>query len=269
MYLNDVVVYSDEWTTHLDRIRALFRAISEANLTVNLAKSEFGHAEIQFLGHRIGRGTVRPLEDRVQAMKDVPRPRTRREVRRFLGMAGFYRRFVPHFADLAAPLTDLTRTSATFKWTRECTAAFEAVKQALATDPVLQAPRFDAPFVLEADASGIGIGAVLIQVNEEDGQEHPVAYFSKKLDRHQRNYGTVEKEALAVLSALRHFEVYVTSSPEPVVVRTDHNPLVLVDRMRESNQRLLRWSLQLQEYNLKMEHIQGTLNKVADTLSRA
>ena len=136
------------------------------------------------------------------------------------------------------------------------------------THPVLLAPDFSKPFKLYCDASDIGVGSVLVQ-EDQDGVEHPVCFYSKKLDKAQRNYSTIEKEALSLLLALKHFNVYVGSCVFPIQVYTDHNPLVFVHKMKDKNQRLLRWSLTLQEYNLEITHVRGKDNVVADALSRA
>ena len=133
--------------------------------------------------------------------------------------------------------------------------------------PVLSAPDFDKPFKLAVDASDVGAGAVLFQADSND-IDHPVSFFSKKFNRHQRNYSTVEKECLALVLALQHFEVYVSSASVPLEVFTDHNPLTFLNRLKSKNQRLLRWSLLLQSYNLDIKHIRGKDNVVADALSR-
>ncbi len=132
---------------------------------------------------------------------------------------------------------------------------------------MLSAPNFEVAFKLEVDASEAGAGAVLLQ--EDKGEiNHPICYYSKKFNRSQRNYSTIEKEALALLLTLQHFEVYVGSSILPVVVYTDHNPLTFISRMRNQNQRLMRWSLIIQNYNLEIKYKKGTENVVADALSR-
>ncbi|KAL2099579.1 hypothetical protein ACEWY4_003973 [Coilia grayii] len=143
-----------------------------------------------------------------------------------------------------------------------------ATKALLCCSPVLAAPNFDLPFKLEVDASATGAGAVLLQEGT-DGLDHPVCYFSKKFLKHQLNYSTIEKEALALLLALQHFEVYVGSSSVPVTVFTDHNPLIFLSRMKNTNQRIMRWSLYLQGFNLDLRYKRGADNILADTLSRA
>lgn len=132
----------------------------------------------------------------------------------------------------------------------------------------MSAPNFSLPFKLEVDASAVGAGAVLLQ-EDSQGIDHPVAYFSRKFDKHQLRYSTIEKETLALLYALQHFEVYLASSIKPIKVFTDHNPLVFLSRMYNSNHRLRRWSLIVQNYNLEIVHKKGSENVLADALSRA
>ncbi|XP_072182212.1 uncharacterized protein [Diadema setosum] len=268
VYIDDVVVYSDSWDDHVRTVKELFKRLSAASLTVNLVKSEFGHSEVQFLGHVVGHGRVRPAAAKVQAVQDVPVPKTRKELMRFIGMAGYYRRFCHNFSDVVAPLTDLLRKNVKFQWSAACQSAFDQVKAILSSGPVLAAPDFKKGFSLAVDASDVGAGAVLMQA-DDDGVDRPVCYFSKKFNAHQRKYSTVEKETLALILSLSHFDVYVGSTTQPIVVWTDHNPLTFVNRMRNKNQRLMRWSLILQEYNLDIKHIRGKENIVADALSRA
>ncbi|XP_076843961.1 uncharacterized protein LOC143488888 [Brachyhypopomus gauderio] len=265
-YLDDVVVYSWDWTSHLQLLREVFARLARASLTVNLAKCDFARATVTYLGLQVGHGHVCPLAQKVKAILDFPRPTTRRELRRFLGMMGYYRGFCKNFSTVAEPLTALLSPKATFRWPPDAQAAFNSVKSLLCSAPVLKAPDFAKPFKLEVDASGVGAGAVLLQ--EDKGLDHPVCYYSHKFSECQTRYSTIEREALALLLALRHFEVYVGSSTSPVVVYTDHNPLVFLSRMYNQNQRLMRWFLIMQEYNLEMRHKKGADNKVADALSR-
>ncbi len=236
-------------------------------MTLNLSKCEIGKATVTYLGKQVGEGQVRPLTAKITAISEFPAPRTRRELRRFLGMAGYYRCFCRNFSSVAVPLTALLSPSETFVWSPECQTSFDNIKALLCSEPVLSAPNFEVAFKLEVDASEVGAGAVLLQ--EDKGEiNHPVCYYSKKFNRSQRNYSTIEKEALALLLALQHFEVYVGSSILPVVVYTDHNPLTFISRMRNQNQRLMRWSLIIQNYNLEIKYKRGTDNVVADALSR-
>lgn len=266
-YLDDLVVYSSDWPEHIALLRTVFERLQEGSLTLNLAKCEFGQATITYLGKEVGHGQVRPIEAKVTAISEFPAPATRRELRRFLGMAGYYRSFCKNFSTIAQPLTSLLSPSRTFLWSTECEHAFNAIKDLLCNAPVLAAPDFDSAFKLDVDASYVGAGAVLIQ-GGKDGIDHPVCYFSRKFNKHQLNYSTIEKEALALLMALQHFDVYVGSSISPVTVFTDHNPLVFLSRMYNQNQRLMRWALIVQGYNLIIKHKRGVENVIADALSR-
>ena len=268
LYLDDVVVFSDTWDSHVERIRALFARLAEARLTVNLAKCEFAKATVTYLGRVVGQGTVRPVEEKVKAVVRFPVPVTKKELMRFLGLVGYYRCFCRNFSDVVAPLTDLLKAKVTFVWSPVCQQAFEKAKTLLCNAPVLSAPRFDRPFALQVDASHVGVGAVLLQ-SDEFGIEKPVSFFSKKFNSYQLNYSTIEKEALALVWALKHFDVYLGSGVVPVVVFTDHNPLVFLNSLQCPTQRLVRWSLFLQSHWLDIRHIKGTDNVVADALSRA
>lgn len=266
-YLDDLVVYSSEWSEHISLLRTVFEKLASASLTLNLAKCEFGQATVTYLGKEVGQGQVRPIQAKVEAVANFPVPETRRELRRFLGMAGYYRSFCKNFSTVVYPLTNLLSPSKPYAWSDECQHAFGNVKALLCNAPVLAAPDLNFPFKLEVDASAVGAGAVLLQ-EDASGIDHPVCYFSRKFNKHQRNYSTIEKEALALLLALQYFEVYIGSSSIPVAVFTDHNPLTFLSRMYNQNHRLMRWALIVQNYNLEIFHKKGTDNVVADALSR-
>ena len=166
------------------------------------------------------------------------------------------------------PLTNLLHKDTKFEWRGKCQVAFEKVKAMLMHQPILSAPDFQKPFKLAVDASDIGAGAVLLQ-EDTDGVDHPVCYFSKRFEKGQKNYCTSEKELLALVLALQHFDIYVSAGGYPVTVYTDHNPLIFLHRLKNKNQRLLRWSILLQQYSLNIQHIKGRENVIADALSRA
>lgn len=179
MYLDDVVIYSVSWEDHVQRVQALFDRLVWARLTINLAKCDFAKATVTYLGKVVGQGCVRPVEAKVEAVKQFPQPTTKKELMRFLGMAGYYRGFCNNFSIVVAPLTNLLKAKVEFIWSSQCQEAFEAVKALLCSAPVLAAPRFGRPFKLQVDASQLGAGAVLLQ--ENDGVELPVSYFSKTI----------------------------------------------------------------------------------------
>ncbi|XP_016103330.1 uncharacterized protein [Sinocyclocheilus grahami] len=197
--------------------------------------SEFdGYPMPRYLGFQVGRGLIRPQEKKVEVVRSAPRPETKTHVRAFLGLAGYYRCFIPNFSSLATSLTDLTRKGQPEKvqWTPAAEEAFQRVKGALISEPILRAPDFSCPFLLEMDASNTGLGAVLSQIRE--GEEHPVIYISRKLIPAERNYAAVEKEALAVKWALLELRYYLLGRKFPLV--TNHAPLqVLSDEERTAS----------------------------------
>ena len=266
-YIDDVVIFSDNWSDHIRQIKRFFQIMLEAKLTINLMKSEFGKATVKYLGHIVGQGQVRPLDAKIQTIVKYPIPTSRKELARFLGMAGYYRNFCLNFSDIAAPLTNLLSKKVKFVWTDDCQLAFDKVKLLLQKSPVLKSPDYEKPFKLIIDSSDVGTGSVLVQ-EASDGLDHPVSYFSKKFLKYQKNYSVVEKETLGLVLALEHFDVYLGSTPFKITVYTDHNPLTFLKTMKNKNQTLVRWSLALQEYNLEIQHIPGSENVVADALSR-
>ena len=268
VYVDDIVVYSDTWKEHVCRLKAVLDRLKVANLTVNLGKSEFCQAKVIYLGHVVGQGWVAPVEAKIRSIVEYPVPTSKKSLMRFLGMAGYYRKFCKNFSEVTALLTNLLRKNQKFVWSKECDVAFDKVKSILCSEPILMAPDFEKQFVLMVDACDHGVGAVLMQADEKSVR-HPVCYYSKKFNCHQKNYSTVEKETLALILALQHFDVYVSCSQQPVLVYTDHNPLTFVQRMKHKNRRLLNWSLLLQEYNLEIVHVRGVDNVCADALSRA
>ena len=266
-YIDDVIVYSDTWEDHLHILRKLFDKLTEAKLTINLVKSEFCCAQVTFLGHIVGQGQVKPIDAKVCVISEFPRPTGKKQLMRFLGMIGYYRKFCQNFSFVAEPLTNLLKKRVKFVWNSECENAFNKLKAIMKNAPVLAAPDFNVPFKLAVDASDVAAGAVLLQEGK-DGVDHPICYFSKKFNQNQKNYSTIEKECLSLILALQHFEVYVTSSSLPIIVFSDHNPLVFINKLKGKNQRLLRWSIFLQDYNLEIKHIKGKDNIIADCLSR-
>ena len=208
-YLDDVVVYSASWGDHVRHVKDVLDRIATAGLTINPAKCAFAKREAEYLGYVIGGGIIKPQVQKLEAVQKCPLPQTKTQVRSFLGMAGWYRRFVPHFSARAASLTDLTRKNSPVQvqWTEGARKAFKDIRSALCDEPVLYCPNFAEQFVLQTDASDLGIGAVLLQ--GEPDQRHPVAYISRKLYPRETRYSTVERECLAVKWALDAFRYYL------------------------------------------------------------
>ena len=266
-YIDDIILATVEWSDTMKHMRDLFEQLSRAQLTVNLSKTEFAKATVTYLGHIVGQGEIRPVKAKVEAVLNYPAPRTRKELLRFLGMAGYYRRFCQNFSQVCAPLTELLKKNRPYNWETDQQQAFQRVKVILMNEPVLAMPDFQKAFKICVDASDIGAGAVL-QQEDARGIDHPICYYSRKFDKHQQNYSTVEKETFALILTLQHCMVYLNTTVKPIIVYTDHNPLVFVNKMRNQNQRLMRWSLQLEAFNLDIRHIRGKDNVMADALSR-
>jgi hypothetical protein len=263
-YLDDIIIFSNSWAEHLRHLDIVFSRLQSAGLTLKRAKCVFATAVVDYLGHRIGPGKVQPRELKVQALLNFPRPTNRKQLQSYLGLAGYYRRYIPHFALLSASLTDMLRKGCPFTWTPRAEESFVEIKSRLASRPVLRPPDFSRPFNIGVDASGVAIGAHLFQIY--NGVEHPVCYYSKRLTPCQQRYSTVEKEAFALLSAVRSFRVYFGN--HPVTVYSDHSPLQFINRMANHNDKLLRYSLELQQYNMRVLHRAGKDNTIPDILSR-
>lgn len=265
-YYDDVLIASNTWEEHLATLREVLEKIRAAGLTVRPTKCEIGREEIAFLGHQIGKGKMAPLSGLVEKIQGAKRPETKRQVRSFLGLAGYYREFIANYAEVAAPLTGLTRKGGSNRvdWKPEHEESFGELKRRLASAPILRLPDIQKPFVLRTDASDQSIGAVLLQAH--DGVLHPVAYASRRLLQREVAYATVEREGLALIWGIQKFHTYLYG--RPFVLETDHQPLLYINRTRHSNARVMRWSLRLQEYDFRVRYIKGSENVGADYLSR-
>ncbi|CAM5173812.1 unnamed protein product [Eretmochelys imbricata] len=197
-YLDNVAIFSDSWEEHLEHLQAVFQCIREAGLMVKAKKCQIGLNRVTYLGHQVSQGTINPLQAKVNAIQNWPVPKSKKQVQSFLGLARYYRRFVPHYSQIATLLTDLTRKKQpnVVQWTEKCQKAFSQLKVALTSDPVLRAPNFDQPFVVTTDASERGVGAVLMQEGP-DQEFHPVVsavFLSKKLSERESHWSVSEKE---------------------------------------------------------------------------
>ena len=266
-YIDDIAVYSTNWREHLLHVRSVLERLRRANLTAKPRKCQFGMIECTFLGHIVGHGQVRPHPDKIDAVVSFPVPETKKQVRTFLGLTGYYRKFIPHYSTIAAPLTDLTKKSEPNRiiWNEGCEQAFRQLQGILCSGPVLRNPNFDQLFILQTDASNRGVGAVLSQA-AESGEEHPVAYYSRKLLPREEKYAVIEKECLAIKLAVHTFRTYLLG--RTFLIQTDHHALEWLNRIKNDNPRLTRWSLALQPYQFTIRHRPGVANQNADALSR-
>lgn len=269
-YIDDILVASRTPQDHERHLRELFQRLQQYGLVVNPQKCVFGSSELDFLGHHISALGIRPLPSHVKAVKDFPAPATLRQLREFLGLVNFSRRFIPHCADLLHPLTQLLRTnkssSSAIPWTAEAQDAFTAAKQAVADAVLLIHPRADAPTRIMVDASSVAIGAVLQQKIASDW--HPLGFFSRKLQPAETRYSVFGRELLAIYSTIQHFRHFLEG--QPFYVLTDHKPLAYVYRTNSSKYvaRELRQLAYISEFTTDIRHIKGTDNEAADALSR-
>ena len=203
---------------------------------------------------------------KLDKIRDAPQPTTKKDVRSFLGLAGYYRKFIPNFAEIAVPLTDLTKKGKPLKveWGPAQESAFQTLREQLTEAPILRLPDFARPFIVQADASDTGVGAALLQ-NFEDGL-FPVAYASKKLLQREKNYSVIERECLAIVFAVQKYQKYLYGTE--FVLHTDHRPLSYIQKCKTDSARIMRWSLFLQNYSFRIEAIKGSDNFAADYLSR-
>ena len=205
VYLDDIIVFGRTFGESLERLELVLRALRRANLTLHPGKCSLFRKQVQFIGHVVSEEGVAPDPSKVSAVKHFPVPKSVRGVREFLGLASYFRRFIPRFADVARPLHRLLENSSRFQWTKECAASFHALKERLVSAPVLCYPNFHNTFTLTTDASDVGLGAVLTQ--EEHGRERVVAYASRSLTKVERRYSVTERECLALVWATRRFRV--------------------------------------------------------------
>ena len=264
VYLDDIIVFSETFKEHITRLSGVFDRLRNAGLKLKPKKCCFARSSVQYLGHIVSRRGLEAEKSKVQAVRDYPRPTNATEVRSFLGLVGYYRRFVRGFSTIANPLFNLERRATQFYWGEDCEAAFNELKTKLTTAPILAFPKFDVQFTLTTDASNHGLGAILSQKYE--GKEYVVAYASRVLHKAELNYSTIEKEALALVWAVGHFRPYLFG--RSFVLITDHCPLTWLKTIKEPRGRLARWLLYLSEFDWSIQHKPGRQNTNADALSR-
>ena len=265
-YIDDILVHTQSWEVHIAILTELMQRLRKSGLTARPSKCLIGNQTISFLGHVIGHGKLEPQLNKVEKIKNACRPTTKKQLRSFLGLAGYYRKFVPNYAAIAAPLTDKTKNSEPNKiaWEASQQLAFDALKQTLITVPILHLPNLDIPFILRTDASDLGIGAILLQ--EYEGEKFPIAYASRKLLQRECNYSTIEKECLALVWGVQKYQAYLYG--KAFNIETDHQPLAYMQKAKVANARIMRWALSLQPYQYRIIAIKGSGNVGADYLSR-
>ena len=265
-YWDDILVHTPSWEDHIKTLRELFQRLKKADLTIRPSKCILGTDNVDFIGHRLSEGVKGLHDDNVRKIMEAARPTTKKQVRAFMGLANYYREYVPNFAAVTVPLTDLLKKGQpnAVKWEEPQERAFQTVRILLTRRPILRLPDPKRTFILRTDASNDGVGAVLMQVH--DGKPYPVSYGSKKLTAAERNYSTIEKECLAIVWGVKKFELYLQGVP--FVLQTDHQPLNYLNSAKFINSRVMRWAMYLQNFNIKLECIKGSENVGADYMSR-
>lgn len=260
VYLDDIVIYSSGLEQHVEHLRRVLQRLREHRLYVKREKCEFARTEVHFLGHIVGHGAIRMDSAKVRAIQDWPTPATVSELRSFLGLANYYRRFIKGYSTIASPLTDLLKKEQRWSWSSTCEEAFDKLKTALATEPVLQLPRFEDPFEVHTDASDRALGGVLVQAG------HPVAYESRKFKDAETRYSAHEKEMTAVIHCLEVWRHYLLGTKFKIV--TDNVANTYFKTQRKLTPKQARWQEYLAEFDFDWEHRPGRQNQVADALSR-
>ncbi|XP_063994529.1 uncharacterized protein LOC135172231 [Diachasmimorpha longicaudata] len=264
VYMDDIVIYSQTLEEHVRKFQNLSERLRKAGLQLEPDKCHFLKKEINYLGHIISSDGVRPEPKKLTAVQNFPRPTNQKNIRQFLGLTGYYRRFIPNYAKIAKPLTSLLMKDKKFQWGDEENKAFSNLRNALCKSPILQYPDFTKEFVITTDACGYGIAGILSQ--GEIGKDLPIAYISRVLGKSEKNYSTIEKEMLAIIYAVNYFRPYVYGRKFTLV--TDHRPLTWINSVSSPNSRIVRWRLSMQDFDYRIVYKPGLVNANADALSR-
>ena len=262
IYLDDILIYSRDEEQHLKDLEQVLKRLHEHQLYAKLSKCDFFKTEVGFLGHVVGQDGIKVDPDKVKTVQDWPALSSVKDVQSFLGLVNYYRRFIPSYALVALPLSELIKKDMPFVWGPSQRASFDFLKQALTTAPVLAIFNPDRPITVHTDASDFAIGAVLMQ------DERVIAYESRKLSSAERNYAVHEKEELAIVFALAKWRVYLHGTKDPFTIFTDHESLKHLDTQKHLSRRQARWMTTLSEYNYTIVYRKGHLNVVPDALSR-
>lgn len=266
-YVDDLILVSRDFDSHILLIRKVLNRLKQAGLSVNLEKCEFCKPELKYLGYIVNENGLQTDPKKLEAIDNYPVPNTAKSLRAFIGMCSYYRRFVVNFSTIIAPLTALIgkkKGRDCIEWNPDAQDAFSKLKKELMSSPLMACPDFSKPFLLQCDASAIGVGSVLSQ--KIGGIEHPIAFYSRLLTKPEKNYGTTERELLAVLESIKHFRGYLDGMKFTII--TDHIALKWLLTLDNPSGRLARWATQISQFNFDIEHRKGVLNIVPDCLSR-
>ena len=253
----------------MQHLEEIFIRLRKFGLKMKREKCSFFKKHIQYLGHLVSEDGFEPLPEKLESIRKMPAPRTAKEVKQFLGLIGYYRKFVPRFADISRPLTKLTRHNVVFEWTEQCSKAFNHLRELLMEYPILRYPDPKQGYILYTDASGIGWSGVLTQEHMDDkgkAKNHPICYVSGQFRGSQLNWAALTKEAYAIYMSVRRLSFYVTDAE--VTIRSDHLPLKKFLNKQTMNSKVNNWAVELEQFRLHLEWIPGTRNLLADSLSR-
>ncbi len=264
VYLNDIIVFGKPVDEEMNRLRVVFQRLRNANLKLKPKKCVLFQGSVLYLGHIVHRDGISTDPEKIRVIEEWATPTCLRDVRSFLGLASYYRRFVKGFCDIARPLYNLIKKNTAFNWTDQCDEAFSTLKRCLTTSPLLAYPDHSGKFFLDTDASGTGIGAVLSQ--EQGGHERVIAYASRTLTKAERNYCVTRRELLAVVFYVRYFRPYLYG--RHFTIRTDHGSLRWLLNFRNPEGQIARWTQILGEYDYEIIHRPGRSHQNADSLSR-
>ena len=263
-YLDDIIIYSRNDKEHLEYLEEIFKRLKVAGLKLKLEKCCFFKKHIQYLGHLISAEGIQPLPEKLESIAKMPAPKTPKEVKQFLGLVGYYRKFVPRFADISRVLTHLTKKDVEFKWTAECENCFQILKGSLQESPILRYPDPEASYTLYTDASKYAYTGVLTQ--NIDGTDHPITYVSRLFRGSQLTEATLTKEAYAIYMSIKKLSFYIDTAK--VTVKSDHLPLKKFLEKNTMNAKVNNWAVELKSQNISFEYIPGIRNTLADKLSR-
>lgn len=270
IFVDDILIHTQSWDEHVSILVEVLARFEKHGVSVKPSKCELGAQGVEFLGHYVGQGIQRPQEKTLQKVHNFIPPETKKGMQSFLGLCNYYSEFIPGYTQIAQPLIATTCKKAPKKieWTENLQNSFLKMKEALDKHRVLKLPDVGKPFILQTDASGIGIGAALLQIFDEGEEPKPIAFWSRKLKSAETRYATIEKECLAIIEGVKKFHTYLYGAT--FTLETDHQPLSYLKTYAADgkNGRLTRWTLFLQDYSFDIRYIKGSDNVLADYLSR-
>ena len=271
-YLDDIIIFSQNEQEHLKQIKITFKKLKKAGLKLKESKCNFFKKEIYYLGHLISVNGIQPLPEKLDSICNIPKPRSPKEIKKFLGLTGYYRKFIPRFSDMARPLRNLLAHDCEFVWTNQCDISFHMLKDTLCSAPILKYPDTSKPYMLYTDASKYGWTGVLTQRHmfTVDGKEvtmdHPVSYVSGLFHGSQLNWAVLTKEAYAIYMSIKKSTFFLTG--HEITLNSDHLPLKKFLRKMTLNNTVNNWSTEIESFNINFVHISGKANILADTPSR-